>query len=114
MAALTLAQNAATGPMRRRRNRGEPAVQSRLLRDIFGNPFRPTPAILGAWRTWNGSCVVRVAQAIYEERAFELTPVLHDALLDAGCDDDAILAHCQTSEGHVRGCWVVDLLLQSA
>jgi len=36
---------------------------------------------------------------------------LHDALLDAGCDNEDILAHCRSEGPHVRGCWVVDLLL---
>jgi hypothetical protein len=91
----------------------EYARQADLLRDIVGNPFRPA-AVEPAWLAWNDRCVERMAQGIYEERAFDRLPVLHDALLDAGCDNEDILAHCRTPEGHVRGCWVIDLLLGKA
>jgi hypothetical protein len=38
-------------------------------------------------------------------------PILGDALLNAGCENDEIVAHCRAGGEHVRGCWVVDLLL---
>jgi len=38
-------------------------------------------------------------------------PILADALEDAGCTDAAILEHCRGPGPHVRGCWVVDLIL---
>jgi len=41
-------------------------------------------------------------------------PVLADALMDAGCDNDEILNHCRGDGPHVRGCWVVDLVLNLA
>ena len=41
-------------------------------------------------------------------------PILADALQDAGCDDEAVLAHCRGAGPHVRGCWVVDLVLGKA
>jgi hypothetical protein len=37
--------------------------------------------------------------------------VLADALEDAGCTDTDLLGRCRRSGQHVRGCWVVDLLL---
>jgi hypothetical protein len=52
-----------------------------------------------------------MAQAIYEGRRFADLPVLADALEDAGCADAALLGHCRGPGEHVRGCWVVDLLL---
>jgi hypothetical protein len=52
-----------------------------------------------------------MAQVIYNERLFADMPILADALEDAGCSDAAILAHCRQPGEHVRGCWVVDLLL---
>src|SRR5438067_305851 len=55
--------------------------------------------------------VRRIAEGIYAERAFDRLPILADALLDAGCDDEAILSHCRTDGPHVRGCWVIDLIL---
>jgi hypothetical protein len=38
-------------------------------------------------------------------------PTLADAPEDAGCTNTDILAHCRVPGVHVRGCWVVDLLL---
>ena len=55
--------------------------------------------------------MVQIAQAIYDDRAFDRMPILADALEDAGCTDRAILDHCRSEGPHVRGCWVVDLLL---
>ncbi|QEG25961.1 hypothetical protein GobsT_06960 [Gemmata obscuriglobus] len=48
---------------------------------------------------------------MYESRDFGAMPVLADALQDAGCDSDDILNHCRGDGVHVRGCWVVDLVL---
>jgi hypothetical protein len=84
-------------------------LQCDLLRDVFGNPFRPVAAD-PAWLRWNDRTVVKVARAIYEERAFERLPVLADALEDAGCTEEAILAHLRGPGPHVRGCWALDLL----
>ena len=78
-----------------------------LIRDVFGNPFRPV-AVDPVWVT---STVRQLAQAIYDERAFDRLPIFADALEDAGCSDQAILSHCRRPGPHVRGCFVVDLLL---
>jgi len=80
---------------------------SGIVRDIFGNPLRP--AVIES--TWLTSSVTSLAHAIYDERAFEHMPILADALEDAGCTDATILEHCRSGGEHVRGCWVVDLLL---
>jgi len=85
--------------------------QSFLLRDIFGNPFRPLSPVSSVWPTWNDGAVRKMAQVIYDDRAFDRLPLMADALEDAGCTDAAILAHCRGGGEHVRGCWVVDLLL---
>jgi hypothetical protein len=91
------------------KHRQERAAQAGLLRDVFGNPFRPAVPS-PAWLAWNDGAVRKMAQAIYEGRFADL-PILADALEDAGCTDAAILAHCRSGGEHVRGCWVVDLLL---
>jgi hypothetical protein len=52
-----------------------------------------------------------VAQSIYETGRFEYLSVLHQVLLDAGCDNQDILDHLRSPGPHVRGCWVLDLLL---
>ena len=79
-----------------------------LIRDIFGNPFRPVTTE-PAWLT---STVVSLATAIYTDRAFDRLPILADALEDAGCTNEEILNHCRQPGEHVRGCWVVDLVLK--
>lgn len=81
-----------------------------VLRDIFGNPFRRV-TVDPAWLAWNDGTVVKMAQCIYEDRAFDQLPILADALEEAGCVDTGILRHCRQEGEHVRGCWVVDLLL---
>jgi hypothetical protein len=93
-----------------------------LLRDIFGNPFRPV--IFSP--EWYTDTAVSLARTMYESREFSAMPILADALQDAGCAAPAILDHCRQRQGepgepargstvprceHVRGCWVVDLVL---
>ena len=82
-------------------------TQADLVRCIFGNPFRPV-TIDPAWLTPG---VVELARTIYEDRAFDRMPELADALEQAGCANPDILAHCREPGPHVRGCWMVDLLL---
>jgi hypothetical protein len=87
--------------------KAEGAAQCALLADIFGNPFRPV-ALDPSWLT---SAVVALATGIYADRASDRLPILADALQDAGCDNADVLDHCRGDGRHVRGCWVVDLLL---
>jgi hypothetical protein len=85
-------------------------AQVMLLRDIFGSPLRSV-SIDPSWLAWNDGTVRRVAQAIYDECAFDRLPILADALEEAGCTNQYILNHCRQPGDHVRGCWVVDLIL---
>lgn len=80
--------------------------QCDLIREVFGNPFRPVDV-----SPWLTSDVVALARGIYDERAFDRMPILADALQDAGCDNVNVLDHCRGPGEHVRGCWVIDLLL---
>jgi hypothetical protein len=82
--------------------------QAASLCDVVGNPFRPPP-----WDpVWAPPTVVQLARQMYESRDFSGMPVLADALQEAGCEDEPVLAHCRDPHGvHVRGCWVVDLVL---
>ncbi len=86
------------------------AEQAGLLREVVGNPFRP-PAIDPLWLAANDGAVRRMAEEMARLRDFRHLSILADALEDAGCTDEAILAHCRTPAGHVRGCWVIDALL---
>jgi hypothetical protein len=78
-----------------------------ILRDTLGNPFRP----ITLDPSWLTPTVVQLAQSIYDDRAFDRLPILADALEEAGCADADILSHCRRKGPHVRGCWVVDLIL---
>ena len=128
------------------------ALQATLLREIVGNPFRPvslprtppkrigrfgrgmTPSGLCPWLTHDDGKVAKITRVIYNSRAWDMMPMLADALEEAGCDNDEILLHCQEGHNscpvsyphmphdccdgspsprpsrHVRGCWVIDLL----
>lgn len=89
------------------RREREIAAQASLVRDLFGNPFRPV-TFDPAWQT---EAAVGLARGIYESGDFGPMQVLADALEDAGCADAEMLAHCRGDGPHVRGCWVVDLVL---
>ena len=83
-------------------------AQALLVRDIFGNPFRPV-TFAPEWRTDTARAL---AARMYDARDFSAMPILADALQDAGCDSADILDHCRAPHAtHVRGCWVVDLVL---
>ena len=88
----------------------ELGTQCDILRDIFGNPFRRA----GVDLRWLTPTVVSLAKGIYAERAFDRMPILADALEDARCEHTGILTHCRGDGPHVRGCWVVDLLLRKS
>jgi hypothetical protein len=88
----------------------ETLAQANLLRDLVGNPFQPQ-RLEPTWLSWNAGTIPKMVQAIYDDRSFDRLPILADALEDAGCDNADILAHCRRPGEHVRGCWVVDLLL---
>jgi hypothetical protein len=72
----------------------------------LGNPTRTTER-----ETWLTPTVETLATTIYDQRAFDRLPILADALEEAGCTDADILSHCRQPGVHVRGCWVVDLIL---
>jgi hypothetical protein len=112
--AAAAAQGSLARPDWHRGYDGEQQVACALARDVFGNPFRPV-ALDRAWLT---ASVIALARAAYEERclpegALDQTrlAVLADALEEVGCQHADILAHLRQSGEHVRGCWVVDLLL---
>lgn len=91
----------------RKAKAAEQKKQASLVRCLFGNPFRPV--IFDT--SWQTATVLSLAQAIYDERAFDRLPILADALEDAGCTNADVLNHCRAGGEHVRGCWVVDLVL---
>ena len=74
---------------------------------MIGNPFRPATFS----PEWHTDTAVSLSQQMCESRDFGAMPILADALQDAGCENAAILQHCRGPGPHVRGCWVVDLVL---
>jgi hypothetical protein len=84
------------------------AARAALLRDIFGNPFRAAPVMERAWLKPD---VVELAQPAYDQRSFERMPELATALEKAGCNNRDVLGHYRLAGEHVKGCWVVDLVL---
>jgi hypothetical protein len=92
----------------------EEQAQVQLIRDIFGNPFRPVRCDPSG----QTPTIVSLAQAAYDERALpsgHLDPnrlgVLGDVLEEPGCADQTILDHLRGPGPHVRACWPVDLIL---
>jgi hypothetical protein len=72
---------------------------------------------VAAWRNriqrnWLTPTVLALAHLASEERQFDVLPVLADALEEAGCTDQTILAHLRGPGAHLRGCWAVDILLR--
>jgi hypothetical protein len=94
-------------------DRGDPfnsarAHQAALLRLLI-EPV-PRPVLDPSWLRWNDGGVVKIARMIRDEGRYEDLPILADALMDAGCDNEALLV-CRAPAKHLRDCWVVDLLL---
>jgi hypothetical protein len=103
-----------------------PSVQCKVLHDLFGPlPFR-TPKIDPACLSWQDGAVVRLARKaheatsrlvkkVHESKSLRLigriVEEIGDALNQAGCKDEEILAHCRSSTRHNKGCWVIDLIL---
>jgi hypothetical protein len=109
-------------------------AQVAVLLDVFGNtPFMPKPSRRARWSAvgecdhqggpfrpvafdpdWRTAAAVGLALAAYEDGDTAAVPVLSDALEESGCGDERVLAHCRGGGRHVRGCWVVDLVLGRA
>jgi hypothetical protein len=78
------------------------------IRDILGGPSPPVTFS----REWRTETAMLIAQQMYDSRDFSAMPILADALQDAGCENDDVLNHCRdANQVHIRGCWVVDLVL---
>ncbi len=81
-------------------------LPTELLRCIVGNPFRP----VAYEPSWGPQNAVVLSRTMYDSRDFTLMPLLADLLEEVGCPAD-VARHCQGPGPHVRGCWVVDLVL---
>jgi hypothetical protein len=85
----------------------EKQAQSDLLRDIIGNPFH----LVTIDCLLLNPAVVQFAQSIYKNGSFGQMLLLADTLEVAGCTNTEVIEHCRGPGPHVRGCWVLDLLL---
>ena len=86
----------------------KPTSMVELMSCIFGSlPFNPVSLDLPHL----APPLVSLAQTIYDDRAFGRMLELAVALERAGCHDTELLAHCRGPGPHVRGCWVLDLIL---
>ena len=85
----------------------EHAAHADNIRDIFGNPFRSGQLDLGAVST----VTVKMARDIYERGEFDLVSELAAAFDASDPRQSEAIEHCRQSKLHIRGCWVVDLLL---
>ena len=83
--------------------------QCDLIRDLLPDPTRAV-VVDRSWLSWGGGLVAKLAHDIREGQRLAEVPVLGDALEEAGCSDEVILAHCR-GPLHVRGCWLLDLLV---
>jgi hypothetical protein len=101
-------------PSRRAAYDATRAVLLTAFRDIVRNPFRPKPDLEPAIVCWNAGTVPTLAKVIYDQRRFSDLPILADALEEGGCDLAEVLNHCRQPGDHVRGCWVLDLILGRA
>ena len=116
-AARTAARAAAEQAQVAAQRAAEKAADLDLVREHFGNPFRPltlSPDLL----SWQDKTVVRLAQAAYDDRRLPSgildntrLAILADALEEAGCAAEQILTHLGGGGAHYRGCWAIDLLL---
>jgi hypothetical protein len=66
-------------------------------------PFDP------CWRTAD---VRAVARGIATDWTYHRLPILADALMDAGCDDERILGCCRGERRLPGKCWVVEEILR--
>ena len=82
-------------------------VQLDLLREIVGNPFKQT----GFDPSRCDSQVTDLSRCIYLDRRFDQLPILAEELHRVGCENIEVLSHLRVRDGHVRGCWALDLAM---
>lgn len=90
------------------------APYAALVRDVFPRPRAGCrePWAPGFRKEWLTDTATALARLMYTSRDYAAMPILADALQDAGCDDEAMLAHCRDPhQPHCRGCWVLETVL---
>jgi hypothetical protein len=95
----------------------ESCRQCDLIRDLFGDPFRPLPPLNPLLLAWNGGLIPQLAQAAYDDRQLPegtlqraQLAVLADALEESGHADAGLVEHLRGGL-HYRGCHGIDAIL---
>lgn len=90
-------------------------LQVVLLRDVFGNPFRPVRVDFSRIT----DSVRGLARAAYDDRrlpegvlSLDRLVTLADAVEAIRCADVDLIGHLRSPGPHVCGCWAVDLLVR--
>lgn len=90
-----------------------PAVRDRRYYDPDVRDSERSGIMAGINEHWLSSTVLDLAYLIQSEYDFSRMPMLADALMDAGCDDNEMIHHCmQTEHQHTRWCWVLRSILR--
>lgn len=77
------------------------------VRAVFGDLLDPA-AVAPDWRT---DTVLALARQARESGEFGVMPILADALQDAGCTSDVLLAVCRSDAACVRRRWALEAIL---
>jgi hypothetical protein len=121
-----------------RARQSELRAQCEILRDLFGEflgppgdegawlpcgdagpgsqwwCLLPTPrrvAVRPEWMEWSGGTIPKLAREIYAGDGFDHLDLLVDTLEKAGCNEPTILDHLRGGGPHLRGCWVLEMLM---
>jgi hypothetical protein len=89
----------------------ERKMQAVIVRDLFGNPFRPVKPHMEMFSRSFCDTAVSLAEEIYREQDFARMPALADAIENAGWRNTDLLSHFRQPQTHYKGCWAIDLLL---
>lgn len=90
-------------------DRDRELLYTKFLQDVIANPFAP----ITFQPEWKSAEVVARAREIYEQNRFERLAELIEPLRRAGCDEPRILNHCARAGNHTRGCWLIDMILDT-
>ena len=85
----------------------DPARADAEVRAVFGDLLDPG-AFAPDWRT---DTVLALARQARESGEFGAMPILADALQDAGCTSDVLLAVCRSDAACVRRRWALEAIL---
>jgi hypothetical protein len=84
-------------------------LAARAICEVVSNPFRPIE-LRHCWLRQNDGAAGHLAHTIAAEGRYNELPILADALEDTGCGEPVLLNHLRRPDGHLRGCWALDLL----